>query len=268
VAALAFVLAAFFAAVHFRTPGSIPSERARGTLRVVTYNVRAGLDGIDHVAEDLKALAGDVIALQEVERGVRRSKKVDQAQTLAEALGMHAEYAPSFAFQSGEHGVAILSRFRVSDVQTIRLPQGSGKWPRVALTARIEAPRPFRFVCVHLARPWGWPGSNLRARLDQIRFLVDQLKDEPLPIVIAGDFNSLPFSVEAATMLRHYATTWDPWRDGWATSFSLSSIGWPVGSIKIDHVYIDEHWKTRGTWVAPQGASDHRAVLADLVAVP
>ena len=263
--AAAFVLVVLSVAIHFRAPAAIPAKAASGTLRVATYNMRAGLGGVDEVAEDLRPLGADVIALQEVERGVRRSKRVDQAESLAVALDMRAEYAASFAFQSGEHGIAILSRFPLSDVRTIRLPQGTGKWPRVAIAARIDAPRPFRFVCVHLARPWGWPGSNLRARLGQIRFLLSELEDETLPLVIAGDFNSLPFSLEAMAMLRRFDTTWDPWRDGWATSFSLSTIGFPTGSIRIDHVYVDESWTTRGSWVAPPGASDHRAVIADLV---
>ena len=111
-----------------------------------------------------------MVALQEVERGVRRSREIDQARSLGEALGMHHAFGASFPVERGEHGVALLSRFPISEVEVVRLPQGNGRWPRVALKARIDAPQtPFRMVCVHLTRPWGWPTSQTRARLAQIR---------------------------------------------------------------------------------------------------
>ena len=65
-------------------------------------------------------------------------------------------------------------------------------------------------------------------------------------------------------MRRRLRSAWIPWRDGWATTFSLRAIGWPFGSIPIDHVYHDERLASRGLWVAAPGASDHRAVVADL----
>ena len=255
--------------VQFRVPPALLPAPAPGEIRVVTYNIRAGLGGVDEVAEDLRRLAPDVVALQEVERGVRRSQSIDQARSLGEKLDMHHVFAASFSVESGEHGIAILSRFPLDEVVTQRLPQGSGRWPRVALKARIDAPgRPFRFVCVHLARPFGWPISNTGARIAQIRALLDELREDELPVIVAGDFNSLPLSIEATIVSRDLRNAWRAWRDGWVTSFPLSTVGWPIGSIKIDHIFHDSRWKSRGNWAAPSGASDHRAVIADLVPVP
>jgi endonuclease/exonuclease/phosphatase family metal-dependent hydrolase len=262
------LLLAFAAAflVFLRVPDALPPGPAPGELRIVTYNIRAGLGGIDRIAEDLRRLSADVIALQEVERGTRRIQRTDQARTLAEALEMEHAFASSFSVEQGEHGLAILSRFPIRDVEILRLPKGSARWPRVALKARIESPQgPFRMVCTHLARPFGWPTSNTRARLAQIRAILEDLREEPLPVVLAGDFNSFPISAEAHAITRRLRHAWRPWRDGPATTFPLTALGWPAGSIKIDHVFHDRRWKSRGTWVAPQGASDHRAVVADLV---
>ena len=69
-------------------------------------------------------------------------------------------------------------------------------------------------------------------------------------------------------MTRHFKNAWNPWRDGWANSFSLRALGWPGGGIKIDHVFHDPRWESRGNWAASPGASDHRAVAADLVPGP
>jgi len=256
-------------AVLFRVPDPLPPAPSPGEIRVVTYNIRAGLGGLDAVADDLRRLAPDVVALQEVERGVRRSREVDQARGLGEALGMQHAFAGSFQVEQGEHGIALLSRFPLSEVEVVRLPQGTGRWPRVALKARVDAPQgAFRIVCVHLARPWGWPLSNIGARLAQIRRIRESLAGDELPAVVAGDFNSFPISLEGIAMSRVLRNAWNPWRDGWATSFSLEAVGWPGGGIKIDHVFHDPAWESRGNWVARPGASDHRAVIADLVVGP
>jgi endonuclease/exonuclease/phosphatase family metal-dependent hydrolase len=264
-------LVAFLASllVHFRVPEALPPGPASNELRVVTYNIRAGLGGIERITDDLRRLSADVIALQEVERGTRRIRRADQAQTLGEALEMEHAFASSFSVESGEHGLAILSRYPIRDVESLRLPRGSARWPRVALKARIDSPHgPFLLICAHLARPFGWPISNTRARLAQIRAIFDHLQDESLPVVLAGDFNSFPVSLEGIAINRNLRHAWRFWRDGPATTFPLSALGWPAGSIKIDHIFHDRRWKSRGNWVAPQGASDHRAVIADLIPNP
>jgi endonuclease/exonuclease/phosphatase family metal-dependent hydrolase len=235
-------------------------------VRVVTYNMRAGLGGLEEIIEDLRNLSAGVIALQEVERGVHRSKAVDQAATVAEALGMQAVFASSFKVDKGEHGIAILSRWPIVPADTLRLPQSTGRWPRVALLARIEAPQgPFLLACLHLTRPFGWPVSGTRSRLAQIATVLDRVRQESIPVVLAGDLNCLTISPEAWSLSRELAPAWQPWRDGWANTFSLESLGWPGGAIKIDHIFHDRRWSCRGTWVAPKGGSDHRAVVADLV---
>jgi endonuclease/exonuclease/phosphatase family metal-dependent hydrolase len=266
-AALAAVIFTLTVLVHLRVPAEIPPAPGPGEIRVVTYNIRAGIQGLDGVIEDLRRLTPDVIALQEIERGVARSMQVDQPTTIAEALGMQAVFAGAVVSRvHGEHGVAILSRFPLSDAETIPLPQGHGRWPRVALRVRVDAPTgPFRMVCVHLARPYGWPLANTTTRLAQIRSLLDRLAGDDLPIVLAGDLNSFPVSLEVWTLRRRLQSAWRPWRDGWAPSFGLRSIGWPFGGVKIDHVFHDPAWSSRGTWSAPRGSSDHRPVVVDLV---
>lgn len=253
--------------IQTRAPENLPDRSEHPErLRVVTYNIRAALGGLDAVAQDLAALSPDLVALQEVEKDIPRSRSQDQAGHLGRALDMEWSFAGSFSVDEGEHGIAVLSRFPILDATILELPQSSGRWPRVALEVLVDGPHgPIRFVAVHLARPWGWPLSNTRARLQQIDTLLDSLEaGPPAPTIVAGDFNSLPISAEGWKMSRHFDHAWHPARDGWATSFPLAAIGWPAGAVKIDHVYHDSDWRSHGTWVAPQGASDHRPVLAEL----
>jgi endonuclease/exonuclease/phosphatase family metal-dependent hydrolase len=241
-----------------------PSPRPNG-LRVATYNIRAGLGGMKGVTQDLKSLSADIIALQEVERGRYGSKNIDHAASLAKELEMKYAYAPSFSLEEREHGIAVLSRFPLGEIETLQLPQGTGRWPRVALKTRIDTPEgPVRFVCVHLTRPSKMPFSHTRERMAQLRAIFESLEGDSLPPIMAGDFNSTPFSPERWIISRHLQDSWAPWRDGWALTFPLSSIGLPAGSVKIDAVYHDRTWRCGGTWVAPLGSSDHCPVVADV----
>ncbi|MEZ5063730.1 MAG: endonuclease/exonuclease/phosphatase family protein [bacterium] len=265
---LVVLLIAVGVAVSARAPDTVPPRPAPPALRVVTYNIRAGLGGMNEIAEDLRALSPDLVALQEVERGIARSRSQDQAGQIGAALGLESAFAGSFEVEhGGEHGIAILSRWPIAETETFELPRGDGRWPRVALLARIDTPEgPIRFVCVHLARPWGWPLSNTKTRLEQIHALREHLGPETLPLIFAGDLNSLPWSPEGFSLARDFEQSWHPWRDGWGTSFPLSAIGLR-GAVKIDHILHDEQWASLGSWVASPGASDHRAVVADLVRV-
>jgi endonuclease/exonuclease/phosphatase family metal-dependent hydrolase len=253
--------------VHGRTPHGPPPRSPEGALRVVSYNVRAGLGGLEEIAEEIERLSPDVVALQEIERGVARSMQVDQPAFLAERLGMRYAFAASITSRTeGDHGVAVLSCHPLRDEEAVPLPQGGGRWPRVALEVTVDAPAgSFRMVCVHLSRPEGWPLSLTRTRLRQVETVLDHLEAEELPAVVAGDFNAFPISPETLTLRQHLESAWRPWRDGWAPSFELSTVGWPLGAVPIDHVFHDPDWKSRGFWSASPGASDHRPVVADLV---
>ena len=109
--------------MSLRVAEPLPPGPGPGEIRVVTYNIRAAMGGLDVIAEDLRRLAPDVVALQEVERGVRQSREIDQARSLGEALGMHHAFGASFPVERGEHGVALLSRFPMSEVEVVRLPR-------------------------------------------------------------------------------------------------------------------------------------------------
>ena len=221
--------------------------------------------GLDGVAEDLRALDADVIALQEVERGMGRPRSRDQAGELARRLGMHHAFGASFVANSGEHGIAVLSRHPILDARVVPLPQGTGRLPRSAVVAHIAAPEDtVLFVSVHLERPWEWPLANTRTRLAQVDSLLACVDADSLPAIVAGDFNCFPFLAEDWSMRRRLRCAHRPWRDGWSATFPLHAIGWPFGSIPIDRIYHDASYESRGCWVAAAGASDHRALVADL----
>ena len=92
--------------------GSVRGEEDLRALRVLCYNIHFG-QGNDGVY-DLKRLASvitsvkpDLVALQEVDVGVKRSGRVHQARRLAELTGMAVRYGPTQHYQGGLYGNAV-----------------------------------------------------------------------------------------------------------------------------------------------------------------
>src|SRR5436305_12156307 len=88
------------------------------TIRVMTYNIHVGV-GMDKKL-DLARIAGvinqqhpDLVGLQEVDRGVERTQRIDEIAELAKLTKMDYAFAFNLRYQGGQYGVAILSSFSI-----------------------------------------------------------------------------------------------------------------------------------------------------------
>src|SRR5450759_2196656 len=89
------------------------------TFRVMTYNIHhgEGLDGkvdLTRIAELIQREGADIVALQEVDKGVERTGRRDWPAELAALTGMTCVFNNNFHYQGGEYGNAMLTRFPVS----------------------------------------------------------------------------------------------------------------------------------------------------------
>jgi endonuclease/exonuclease/phosphatase family metal-dependent hydrolase len=150
--------------------------------------------------------------------------------------------------------MAVLSRFPVVRSENLRLPDGDE--PRTALAVTVQLPRsglPLRFVGIHFYR-------TDEERLAQAISLEEQLGAEPIPTVLAGDFNSRPGS----EVMTHLAEGWKLVEKG-ADSFTFPSY---APDHQIDYVLL----RPAGSFeilaervLDEPVASDHRPILVDLV---
>ncbi len=156
------------------------------TLRVASYNLKAGLESsLEAVGDELARIDADVVALQEVDVGVERSNHVDQAQVLAERLGMQPIFAAAIARGGGAYGIAVLTRLPVQSAQRIELNAFPIYEPRVAIDTELcVGQQPLRFVSVHA--DFLNPTANLSTLADHVEPYVGS------GLVVAGDFNALP----------------------------------------------------------------------------
>jgi endonuclease/exonuclease/phosphatase family metal-dependent hydrolase len=179
-------------------------------LRVMAYNIHhcnppsePGKINVEAIVETIREQQPDLLALQEVDVMTGRSEHIDEARRIAEALDMHYYFGKAIDHDGGEYGVALLSRFPISEEQTHRLPtqEGTGGEPRVLATVKVALPggESIRFGSTHLDAQ-----KEDVNRLLQIKAIGEIASQETLPMIIAGDFNAPPESEVIEILDQHF----------------------------------------------------------------
>src|SRR4030095_7388475 len=95
------------------------------TVRVMSYNIHVGVGmdqklDLERIAEVINKARPDLVALQEVDRGVRRTQGLDEIAELSRLTKMDYAFAHNIDYQGGEYGVAILSRFPIEKIDHVK----------------------------------------------------------------------------------------------------------------------------------------------------
>lgn len=169
------------------------------TLRVATYNIHKGVQGlgparrleIHNLGHAIEQLDVDIVCLQEVrkahrlgERHFARWPDMPQADFLRPE-GFVAVYRTNAVTRHGEHGNALLSRWPVVGHQHEDISD-HGFEQRGLLHVQLSVDqREVHVIVVHL-------GLLAGSRLRQVRRLFDFVEREVpshAPLIVAGDFN-------------------------------------------------------------------------------
>lgn len=224
-------------------------------LRVVSFNILHGRrgDGSGQVDHDLlgrsaASLAPDLLALQEVDVGVPRSGRTDQAALVAEATGLHATFGKAARVGGvGKYGNALCTRHPLRDVEVRPLPKAHHNHePRSMILGQTGG---VVVVATHL--------SIHRPEVhDQLDAAVAALTERAAgrPCLLVGDLNLLPEEVvpvvEAAGL--RLAPTDQP------------TFPNPRPRLRIDHVAAGGGITFRSVDVVPTPSSDHCALVVEI----
>lgn len=238
-----------------------PALAAR-PLRVVTWNIHhgRGLDDVVDVArlaDELAALRPDVVFLQEVDVGVRRSGRANIPDELGARLGMHAAFGKNLDYQGGDYGNAILSRLPLYDVRNLHYQMLRAGEQRGVLQARVEREgRALWLWSTHI--DWRPDDAERRANVAELRALLGELG---APVVLAGDFNDLPGSAVHATICEDFVDAHAAVGDGDGATYPAAAP-----QKRIDWVLCGGPDAPRplAARVVPTAASDHRPVLVEV----
>ena len=174
-------------------------------MRLLLYNIRYGVGagasmhmplpgagyilGNQNVLSDIisfiKSADPDIVGLIEVDTGSIRSRKVNQAETIASELGMNSSYETKYGAKSinqllpiiRKQGNAFLAAPRVHGETFHYFDTGI---KRLIIELEMET---FAVFLVHLSLKY-------RHRHVQLRKLYDLIEETEKPVIVAGDFNT------------------------------------------------------------------------------
>ncbi len=217
------------------------------------------------IAEVIAALDVDVIGLQELDLNRRRSARVDQVTLIADQLRWHRFFHPALCAGDEQFGDAVLSRYPMRLRQAKELPSVTTRIcpeSRAAIWMEVETPGgKVQVINTHL-------GLGRRERLMQAELLAGPewlASNEPGdPLILLGDFNSLPGSPPFELLARELRDT----RTLVTPSPRLRTFPTRLPSLAVDHIFVNEKFRVDSVAVVRNAgtriASDHFPVVADL----
>jgi endonuclease/exonuclease/phosphatase family metal-dependent hydrolase len=242
---------------HFASPHS-----AKRTLRVMTYNIHVGV-GMDkkldlqRIAEVINREQPDLVGLQEVDRGVKRTEGKDEIVELAGLTKMQYAFAHNLDFQGGQYGVAILSRLPIRNIDHRKFENKREAERRGMIRVQVEfGGKIVNFVTTHLDYQYE------DGRVFETEQLLQFLGEVKGPIILVGDLNDEPVGAAYKLLLGSFT---DAWLENHTKAIGLSyPADKPVK--RIDYVFYRsaERIRSEKAWVVDTPASDHLPVIVEL----
>jgi endonuclease/exonuclease/phosphatase family metal-dependent hydrolase len=234
----------------------------------VTYNVHScvGLDGKvspQRIARVIAQCDPDLVALQELDVGRRRTQGRDQAEEIAHELNMTFHFHPTIKLEEEQYGDAILSRYPMRLVRSGLLPGANSTAiePRGAIWATVRVgDQEVQVLNTHL-------GLSERERLEQVHALLGPEwlahPDFREPLIVCGDLNfrsRSPAYRLLAERLRDVSRC-----DGRRPAATFPSRR-PI--VRIDYIFIGGDFEVLSAEAARTAlavrASDHLPLIAEL----
>lgn len=219
----------------------------------------------------------DIIALQEADKHTMRAGGIHTARELAQkmkwnyahsSLGLPREHEPQtrqwyldfeepiVRHDTGETGLAFLSKYNLKDLLRIELPWFDCPWrPHIALATTLEfGNKKIRLFNSHID-----PHASVKQQHEQHEVILAQAEKDNLPTVYLGDFNTL--TPNARKQTRKFLT-----ERGYETPFKKFTSTWRAGLYRNHTDWIF----TRGLGCLNHGVfkslriSDHWLIWAEI----
>ncbi len=233
------------------------------TIRLLTFNIHhgEGTDGrvdLERIARLIREQRADLVALQEVDRGVERTGRRDLLAELAQLTKMNYAFGKNIDYQGGDYGNAILSRFPIieQDNHHFKLLRPSER--RGLLRAVVDlGGKKLTLLATHIDFH-----QDDAERLSNVEELHQGLAEYgQLPLILCGDFNDVPGSRTHANVKNDFTDAWETVGKG--DGFTYSST---KPEKRIDYVFIKKGARLRpvAARVIESDASDHLPLLVEI----
>jgi endonuclease/exonuclease/phosphatase family metal-dependent hydrolase len=229
---------------------------------VMTYNIHhgEGLDGkvdLQRIADLIKREQADIVALQEVDKGVQRTARRDCPAELAALTGLSCVFSNNYPFQGGEYGNAVLTRFPIKRWTNHHYKMLRSGEQRGLLQVVLEVRgRELVILDTHLdAR--GEDAERWFSAAELVAAIQPYLGQ---PVILCGDFNDTPDSRTSEKLAQQFTDTWKV--AGAGDGFTIPA---EKPRKRIDYIWTSKAPAIQAlkAWVPESEASDHRPVVAE-----
>ena len=228
-------------------------------LKIMTYNIYGGrlADGVT-LGENIKVENPDFIALQEVDKNTSRSNFKDVAYDISQTLGYDYFYfQKSRNFDSGEFGIAFISKYPITKIYTDELPSiGSEK--RQLLAAEIDSKvfdSKVLLINTHLDFKEEIKEEEVSSLLNVVGIFDSDIK------IMMGDFNLLPTS-------DYYKDITKDWKDTYMLGDNVKDLDGDkrkVSNPRIDYIFGDnsKKWEVKESYFIKETNGNKWTNLSD-----
>ena len=232
-----------------------------GQVRFMSFNIRMGcghddpfqleagsLGYLPKCAEVIRAANPDCVAIQEIDRGTERAGGVDQTEALAKLCGLHGTFVPKVPRPGGDYGLAILSREKPLKVERVLMPG--------------QAHTRCLMICEfgdYIVANTHFPLSDERCR-EAAKIVCVNLRDRGKPVILMGDFNSLPSSEAIAVLGKEF----DILNDVRAPTWPARKPDRTIDYIMVDKAHAGIVAAGAPHTIAAPEATDHVALVVDV----
>lgn len=242
-----------------------------GAFVVATYNIHhgQGVDGaidLERTAATIRSSGAEIVALQELDRGLPRSRRVDQVAELERLTDMHVGFFPTVSRAGGEYGIGLASIAPV-DAVFEALPRWNDEEPRGVVIARRGD---VTILATHLS-------TNAASQRVQNVALAAMVRTVEGPVVVLGDLNQRPRRLRALEAAGVHGPTVSLFRFGMprgAYTYPQPRRLFPTSRLRtypavrprsqLDHVLAGHGAVVTRAWTIPSRASDHLPLVAEI----
>ncbi len=228
-------------------------------LRVMTYNIHhgEGLDGkldLPRIADLIKREGADIVALQEVDKGMERTARRDLGAELAALTGLTCVFSNNYSIQGGEYGNAVLTRFPVKQATNTHFVKVNEIEQRGLLQLVLDVRgRDLVLMATHIDHR-----RDDAARWSNVGEIEATAKrNAGKPMILCGDFNDTPVSYTYHKLSRNLNDAFIGSGTGMGTTFRGN---FPY--VRIDYLLYSDDFKAYHYKTGKINWSDHYPVMA------
>jgi endonuclease/exonuclease/phosphatase (EEP) superfamily protein YafD len=228
----------------------VPPPSVGPSIRVVTANLLMVHPNPSSLVAELATLDADVLMLQEVSPPFEAALR---AGGLLERYPHHRIIAREDSF-----GISLLSRLPLDGVEIVPM----AGLPQIQATVWL-GDRAIDLLNVHTLPPR--VADYVERHHRGLEAILTWTRARSGPFIVAGDFNSTPYSRFSSEMSAFAEDAWHLAGRGYGHTAPNGLM--PIPPIALDHIYLSADLTVRAVELGVGAGSDHRPVVANDVAL-